>query len=114
LVEVCQNRTTPQDELLLEYAYRLIVEATLRSNPKLASVGTVGIEGVKAWQSAAALKTTKKDRKNLWDDFFTAAMRNGCWDDARTVRSHLACVLVMLNYDTPGNCEVQSGSNIDR
>ncbi|KAF3038778.1 methionyl-tRNA synthetase [Didymella heteroderae] len=84
LVEVCQNKATQQDELLLEYAYRLIVEATLRSNPKLASVGTVGNEGVKAWQNSAALKTTKKDRKNLWDDFFTAAMRNGCWDDART------------------------------
>lgn len=86
MVEVCQNKATQQDELLLEYAYRLIVEATLRSNPKLASVGTVGNEGVKAWHNAAAIKSTKKDRKNLWDDFFTAAMRNGCWDDARTVR----------------------------
>ncbi|KAF3034462.1 hypothetical protein E8E11_003903 [Didymella keratinophila] len=84
LVEVCQNKATQQDELLLEYAYRLIVEATLRSDPKLASVSTVGNEGIKAWQNAAALKPTKKDRKNLWDDFFTAAMRNGCWDDART------------------------------
>ncbi|KAF1929644.1 uncharacterized protein M421DRAFT_125836 [Didymella exigua CBS 183.55] len=84
LVEVCQNKATQQDELLLEYAYRLIVEATIRSNPKLDGISTVGNEGVKAWQNAAALKVTKKDRKNLWDDFFTAAMRHGCWDDART------------------------------
>lgn len=85
-MEVCQHKSTLQDELLLEYAYRLIVEATIRSHPKLNSIGTVGNEGVKAWQNAAALKTSKKDRKNVWDDLFTAAMRHGCWDDARTVR----------------------------
>jgi N-terminal acetyltransferase B complex non-catalytic subunit len=92
LVEICQNKIAQQDELLLEYAYRLIIEATVRSNPKLDSISTVGNEGVKAWQNAAALKATKKDRKNLWDDFFTAAMRHGCWDDARTVCRVFTCV----------------------
>ncbi|KAJ4984456.1 methionyl-tRNA synthetase [Stagonosporopsis vannaccii] len=84
LRDVCQNQSTLQDELLLEYAYRLIVEATTRSNPKLDHINTVGNEGLKAWQNAATLKTTKKDRKDMWDALFTTAMRQGCWDDVRT------------------------------
>ncbi|XPT02151.1 hypothetical protein M3J09_011273 [Ascochyta lentis] len=84
LRDVCQHKATLQDELLLEYAYRLIVEATLRSNPKLEHISSVGNEGVKAWQNAAALKTTKKGRKDLWDGLFTTAMRQGCWEDVRT------------------------------
>lgn len=85
LRDVCQHKSTLEDEQLLEYAYRLIVEATLRSNPKLDHVSSVGNEGVKAWQNAAALKTTKKDRKDLWNALFTTAMRQGCWEDVRTV-----------------------------
>lgn len=82
---MCQNKATLHDELLLEYAYRLIVEATTRSNSKLDHINTVGNEGLKAWQNAASLKSTKKDRKDLWDGLFTTAMRQGCWDDVRTV-----------------------------
>jgi N-terminal acetyltransferase B complex non-catalytic subunit len=85
LRDVCQHKSTSQDELLLEYVYRLVVEATVRANPKLNRINSVGNEGVKAWQSAAALKTTKKDRKDIWDALFTTAMRQGCWDDVRTV-----------------------------
>jgi N-terminal acetyltransferase B complex non-catalytic subunit len=85
LRDVCQHKSTSQDELLLEYVYRLIVEATIRANPKLDHINSVGNEGIKAWQSAAALKGTKKDRKDLWDALFTTAMRQGCWDDVRTV-----------------------------
>jgi N-terminal acetyltransferase B complex non-catalytic subunit len=85
LRDVCQHKSTIQDELLLEYAYRLIVEATLRSNPKLGQISTVGNEALKAWQNAAGLKTTKKDRKDIWNALFTTAMRQGCWDDVRTV-----------------------------
>jgi N-terminal acetyltransferase B complex non-catalytic subunit len=85
LREVCQHKSTLLDEQLLEYAYRLIVEATLRLNPKLDRISSVGNEGVKAWQSAAALKPTKKDRKDIWDALFTTAMRQGCWEDVRTV-----------------------------
>ena len=89
LREVCQHKSTLQDELLLEYVYRLIVEATLRSNLKVDQISTGGNEAVKAWQNAAGLKTTKKDRKDVWDALFTTAMRQGCWDDVRTVcRSH--------------------------
>ncbi|OSS55187.1 hypothetical protein B5807_01505 [Epicoccum nigrum] len=84
LRDVCQHKSTSQDELLLEYVYRLIVEATIRANPKLDHINSVGNEGIKAWQSAAALKGTKKDRKDLWDALFTTAMRQGCWDDVRT------------------------------
>jgi N-terminal acetyltransferase B complex non-catalytic subunit len=82
---VCQHKATLQDEQLLEYAYRLIVQATLRTNPKLGHVSSVGNEGIKAWQGAASLKTTKKDRKDVWDALFTTAMRQGCWEDVRTV-----------------------------
>ncbi|KAJ8107724.1 hypothetical protein OPT61_g8672 [Boeremia exigua] len=84
LRDVCQNKVTLQDELLLEYAYRLIVEATTRSNSKLNHINTVGNEGIKAWQNAAGLKTSKKGRKDVWDALFTTAMRQGCWDDVRT------------------------------
>ncbi|KAF2630728.1 hypothetical protein BU25DRAFT_446337 [Macroventuria anomochaeta] len=84
LQDVCQHKSTLQDEQLLQYAYRLIVEATLRSNPQLDRISTVGNEGVKAWQNAAGLKTTKKDRKDIWNALFTTAMRHGCWDDVRT------------------------------
>jgi len=101
LRDVCQNKSTLQDELLLEYAYRLIVEATLRSNPKLDHINTVGNEGLKAWQNAAILKTTKKGRKDIWDALFTTAMRQGCWDDARTVSPWIQAYLwIILRANT--------------
>jgi N-terminal acetyltransferase B complex non-catalytic subunit len=85
LRDVCQHKSTLQDEQLLEYVYRLIVEATLRADSKIDKISSVGNEGLKAWQNAAALKTTKKDRKDIWDALFTIAMRQGCWEDVRTV-----------------------------
>lgn len=85
LRDVCQHKSTIIDAQLLEYVYRLIVEATLKSNPKLDQISSAGNEGVKAFQNAAALKTTKKDRKDVWDALFTTAMRQGCWEDVRTV-----------------------------
>ena len=87
LRDVCQHKSAIVDAQLLEYVYRLIVQATIKSNPKLDRISSVGNEGVKAFQDAAALKTTKKDRKDVWNALFTTAMRQGCWEDVRTVSS---------------------------
>ena len=66
-----------------------------KADPKNVNISSVGTEGVKAWQNAATNCKTKRDRKELWDSFFDAAIREDCWEDVRIV-----CNIQPLQYHT--------------
>jgi N-terminal acetyltransferase B complex non-catalytic subunit len=85
LVSICQHKSVHTDLTLLDYVYSLLLKATRKADPKNLTVSSVGTEGVKAWQNAAANCKTKRDRKELWDSFFDAAIREDCWEDVRIV-----------------------------
>ncbi|KAF2109051.1 N-acetyltransferase B complex non catalytic subunit-domain-containing protein [Lophiotrema nucula] len=83
LLPICKRQPPMNDLALLTTHYSLLIDATRRSKLHVSYIASVGNECIQAWQNAAKTCRTPKDRFEVWNALFVAALREDCWEDVR-------------------------------
>ncbi|KAF2176685.1 hypothetical protein K469DRAFT_722076 [Zopfia rhizophila CBS 207.26] len=83
LVPLCRRVPPISDAELLDYIFNLSIESRRRDDPLSLTLNSGDNYPVEAWEKAAKVLKTPKERLDLWSKFFVCAMKADCWEHVR-------------------------------